>query len=149
MSKSSLPAILLVEDSEDHVFLFKRALSSSGAEHDLHVVSDGVEAVDFLEQQGDHAEAIRPELIVLDINMPRMNGFETLEYIKGNDNLNSIPVVMLTSSVRKEDVTRSYRSGACTYVSKPISFDEFCRMVGDFSKYWTRVATLPPLPGQG
>ncbi len=149
MSDPSLPAILLAEDSEDHVFLFKRALRQSGSEHELHVVSDGVEAIEYLRREGSYSEAIRPELIVLDINMPRMNGFETLDVIKGDDHFNSIPVVILTSSVQEEDVSRSYSGGACTFVSKPISFEDFCRMVGDFSKYWTSVATLPPIPDRG
>ena len=146
-----LPSILLVEDSEDHVFLFKRALAHSTAEDEveLNVVSDGVEALEFLRHEGEFSGSKLPELIVLDINMPRMNGFETLEEIKKDAELSTIPVVILSSSVRREDVSRSYQSGACTFVSKPISFDDFCKMLKDFAKYWSQVATLPTASVQG
>ena len=137
--------VLLAEDNEDDVALLEEALARAALLRTirLHVARDGVEALAFLRKEGAYTEAPDAGMVLLDINMPRRNGFEVLDAMKADPNLKAIPVVMLTSSEREVDVVRSYAKGACSYVTKPVQFDEFRRVVRDFSFYWTIVSRLP------
>lgn len=138
--------ILLVEDGLDDIEIARRALSRTRVAHRLHVVRDGQEALDFLLRRGPHkaARAPRPDLILLDLNLPRLNGIETLGRIRAHAALSVIPVVMLTASGRDEDVLRSYRGGSNTYIQKPLAFADFVRALEVVLEYWTVVAKLPP-----
>ena len=137
--------VLLVEDNPDDVEITRRALSLGRIANDLHVARDGQEALDFLLRQGQYgADTPRPDLILLDLNLPKVNGLEVLERIKTKDGLCSIPVIMLTVSNRDEDVARSYKLGSSTYIQKPVEFDKFFHAIEVLGEYWIIIATLPP-----
>ena len=137
--------ILLVEDNPDDVEITRRALSLGRIANDLHVTRDGQEALDFLFRQGQYgADTPRPDLILLDLNLPKVNGIEVLERIKTKDGLCSIPVIMLTVSNRDEDVAKSYKLGSNTYIQKPVEFDKFFHAIEALGEYWIIIATLPP-----
>ena len=137
--------VLLVEDNPDDVEITRRALSLGRIANDLQVARDGQEALDFLLRQGQYgADTPRPDLILLDLNLPKVNGLEVLERIKTKDGLCSIPVIMLTVSNRDEDVARSYKLGSSTYIQKPVEFDKFFHAIEVLGEYWIIIATLPP-----
>jgi CheY-like chemotaxis protein len=137
--------ILLVEDNPDDVEITRHALSLARIANDLHVTRDGQEALDFLFRQGQYgADTPRPDLILLDLNLPKVNGMEVLERIKAKDGLRSIPVIMLTVSNRDEDVAKSYNLGSNTYIQKPVEFKKFFHAVEVLGQYWIIIATLPP-----
>lgn len=136
--------ILLVEDNEDDVILLKESMKDEGLLNVVHVVHDGEEALAYLRREDPYPEATRPGLVLLDINMPRKNGFEVLKELKEDPELRSIPIVMLTTSSRDEDIVRSYSDGACSFITKPVLFDDLRRVVQQFSLYWSLVARLPP-----
>ena len=139
--------ILLVEDNPDDVEITRRALTRSRLANDLHVTRDGQEALDFLfrlGQYGNGADTPRPDLILLDLNLPKVNGIEVLERIRANEHVSIIPVIMLTASEREEDVARSYKLGSNTYISKPVEFEKFLHAIELIGEYWIVVATLPP-----
>jgi CheY-like chemotaxis protein len=137
--------ILLVEDNPDDVEITRRALSLGRIANDLHVTRDGQEALDFLFRQGQYGAATpRPDLILLDLNLPKVNGMEVLERVKSKGGLCPIPVIMLTASNRDEDVARSYNLGSNTYIQKPVEFDKFFRAIEVLGEYWIIIATLPP-----
>ena len=122
--------ILLVEDSDTDVKITLRAFDKAKVKNNIYVVNDGIEAFDFIYHRGkftDIEKFPRPDLILLDINMPKMNGFEVLAQIKKDPQVNFIPVIMLTSSKNDEDVLKSYQNGAVSYIPKPVSFEEFVR----------------------
>jgi len=147
MNASILPQaieILLVDDSDDDVLLLKESFQDSHMVNLVHVVHDGEEAIDYLKRRGKHASATTPGLVLLDINMPRKNGFEVLEEMKADPALRGIPVVMLTTSTRDVDIARSYAKGACSFVSKPVSFEKLKEVIRQFALYWTLVAVVPP-----
>ncbi len=135
--------ILLVEDNDDDVVLIKESLTESGLVNILQVARDGEEAMAFLRCTGEYKSAARPGLILLDINMPKMNGFEVLEEVKADPVLKQIPIVMLTAGSGDEDVIRAYRQGACSFIRKPVSLDEFRNTVKQFALYWALVAITP------
>lgn len=135
--------ILVVDDNEDDVILLEESLRDQPAVQVLHVVRDGEEAMAYLRREGEFCAAPRPGLVLLDINMPRKNGFEVLSEMKDDPALRSIPVVMLTTSRRDADVLEAYSGGACSFVSKPVSFDRLKLMAGHFVRYWSTVARLP------
>lgn len=135
--------ILLVEDNEDDIVLIKDAFAEAKFLALLHGVSDGEEALAYLRREPPYQHTVQPGLILLDINMPKMNGFELLENLKKDSCLKSIPVVMLTTSKREEDVVRSYAGGAVSYISKPIDFSHFVKIVREFELYWTLVSQVP------
>jgi CheY-like chemotaxis protein len=143
-----LITILLADDDEDDRELTRLALREAKHNARLLTVGDGAELMDFLHQRGEHADAgaERPNLILLDINMPRMNGHEALAKIKTDPKLRSIPVVILTTSTRDEDITKSYKLGANSYMSKPMGFMSFVDAMRGFSRYWSEAVTLPPVP---
>lgn len=142
MADSSSPnTILVAEDSEDDAMLLRYAFERFGLDYQLHIVSDGREAVDYLKESIEAGSL--PKLILLDINMPRMDGFEVLEVIKKDDRFRAIPTIVLTSSPSRGDIDKSYENGANTFISKPTGFEDFEVMVTVFGKYWTGVAKLP------
>lgn len=133
--------ILLVEDNEDDIVLAMNAFEEARLCNVIHVCRDGEEALAYLKQHPGQTSA--PDLILLDINMPKMDGLQLLKLLKSDPLLRRIPVVMLTSSSREEDIVRSYDHGACSYVSKPVSFEEFRNVIQKFSLYWALVVKLP------
>ena len=144
--KTIKPAqVLLVEDNPDDVLITRRALERSRVANELHVVRDGQEAMDFIFRKGAFGpNTPRPDLILLDVNLPKVNGMEVLSHIRANTETSFIPVIMLTASNREEDVVRSYRLGANTYIQKPVEFEQFLHALDVLGQYWTVIATLPP-----
>ncbi|HEX3567854.1 MAG TPA: response regulator, partial [Acidimicrobiales bacterium] len=127
--------VLLVEDDPGDVLITREALVGSKLVHNIHVVDNGERAVDFLRRHGDYHDAPRPDLILLDLNLPRLDGREVLAQIKGDESLRQIPVVVLTTSDAEEDVLRSYDLHANAYVTKPVEFEAFIavvRQIDDF-----------------
>jgi len=136
--------ILLVEDSPSDALLTREALGGSKLLNKLHVVENGVDALAFLRREGRFASEPRPDLILLDLNLPRMDGREVLREIKGDDDLRVIPVVVLTSSDAEEDILKSYKLNANCYITKPVEFDKFVKVVRSIREFWIAVVTLPP-----
>ncbi len=134
--------ILLVEDNPGDIRLTKEALKDARVGNNLHVTMDGVEALAFLRKQGKHASAPRPDLILLDLNLPKKNGREVLEEIKAEDALRHIPVVILTTSQAEQDVVESYRLRANAYVTKPVDLDQFLKVVGSIEQFWLEIVKL-------
>lgn len=135
--------ILLVEDNPGDVELTREAFAESHIINNLHVVKDGVEAMDFLLKKGAYASAPRPDLVLLDLNLPKKNGHEVLIEIKENPGLKMIPVVVLTTSDNDEDIVRSYSHYANCYVSKPLDFEQFLKVVQAVEGYWFSIVKLP------
>ena len=142
--------ILLVEDNPDHVLIIKSGLKVNNVANEIKVARDGQEAMDYLLQQGafrDPGTAPRPGLILLDIKLPKLDGFEVLQRIKQNPSLKTIPVVILTSSDQEVDVAKGFGEGANSFVSKPMQFSEFTAKVRKLELYWILVNSLPSLQG--
>jgi CheY-like chemotaxis protein len=139
--------VLLVEDDPGDVVLTKEAFADNKVGNSLHVVSDGEEALRFLRQEGEFAEAPRPDLILLDLNLPRKDGREVLEEVKGDPELRRIPVVVLTTSEAEEDILRSYHLHANAYVAKPVDFDQFIKVVRHIDDFFVTVVKLPAAGG--
>jgi CheY-like chemotaxis protein len=135
--------ILLVEDNEDDILLEQEALAEAKLVNLMSVVRDGEEAMAFLRRQGKYHSAPTPGLILLDINMPKKNGFEVLSELKTDPALVHIPVVMLTTSDSEADIVKSYAKGACSYITKPMDFDKLRGVIKQFSLYWALVARIP------
>ena len=135
--------ILLVEDNEDDIILTKEAFAVARVMNSINSVRDGEAALAYLRQEGPYKDAVRPGLVLLDINMPKKNGFEVLEAIKADPRLQALPVIMLTTSEREEDIVRSYTYGACSYVRKPVSLEQFIDVVKKFELYWTLISLVP------
>ena len=142
--EAQLVDILLVEDSPSDAMMTREALELSKVLNRLHIVDDGVEAMDFLQRRGKHADAPRPGLVLLDLNLPRKSGLEVLKEIKDDPSLRTIPVVVLTTSKAEEDVVKSYGSHANCYISKPIEFAKLAEAVRAVGEFWLCVVTLPP-----
>jgi len=135
--------VLLVEDDPGDVLMTKEAFEDYKLSNQLHVVNDGAEAMGFLRQQGQYADAPRPDLVLLDLNLPRMDGREVLQAIKSDPELASIPVVVLTTSEAEEDVLRSYSLHANAYVTKPVDFERFIQVVRQIDEFFVTVVRLP------
>jgi two-component system, chemotaxis family, response regulator Rcp1 len=135
--------ILLAEDSEPDVRLTMEAFHEAKIESHLWVVDDGVEAIDFLRRQGHHGGAPRPDLIVLDLNMPRKDGRQVLQEIKADDSLRRIPVVILTTSRSEDDIAAAYDLHANCYITKPVDFHRFLEVVQAIEQFWLTVVNLP------
>lgn len=135
--------ILMAEDNPDDVFLTKEALRETKLHVNLSVVDNGVKAMQFLRREGPYADAPRPDLILLDLNMPIKDGREVLTEIKADDDLKSIPVVILTTSQAEEDILRAYRLHANCYVTKPIDFEQFLKLIQTLEDFWLTVVRLP------
>ncbi|WP_135363158.1 response regulator [Halosimplex halophilum] len=136
--------ILLAEDNPGDVTLTRKALERGSISNNLHVVGDGVEALSFLRQEGEYADEPRPDLVLLDLNMPRKDGRDVLEEIKTDDDLRRIPVVVMTSSEAEEDIVQSYDLHANAYLTKPIDFDGFLDIVKRIEDFWLTVVRMPP-----
>jgi CheY-like chemotaxis protein len=136
--------ILLVEDSPADIRLTEEALLDSPIVDTLHVTRDGEQAMDFLRQRGAHTDAPRPDLVLLDLNLPRKDGREVLEELKGDPELRRIPIVVLTTSATEADILRSYDLHVNSYVTKPVDLDEFAHAVHSIQVFWGGVVQLPP-----
>jgi chemotaxis family two-component system response regulator Rcp1 len=136
--------ILLVEDNPGDVRLIQEALKENKVRNRLHVAKDGVEALDFLRHKGAFADAPRPDLVLLDLNLPKKDGREVLSDIKGDPDLKRIPVVVLTTSDDEHDVLESYNLHANAYVTKPLDLDQFLKIVRQIEGFWLTVVRLPP-----
>ncbi len=134
--------ILLVEDSEPDVRLTKEAFRDAKVRNRIWAVEDGVEALDFLHRRGAHADVPRPDLILLDLNLPRKDGREVLREIKTDGSLKRIPVVILTTSKNEEDVLKTYNLHANCYITKPVEFNRFIEVVKSIKEFWFTVVTL-------
>jgi DNA-binding response OmpR family regulator len=134
--------VLLVEDDPGDVILTQEGLRASKLHINLHVVDNGEKALAFLHRHPPYEDAPRPGLIILDLNLPRVNGTEVLREIKSNEALQTIPTVILTTSRAEEDVVRSYKLGANCYVSKPLNLDEFVKVVGSIESFWFTVVEI-------
>jgi two-component system, chemotaxis family, response regulator Rcp1 len=135
--------ILLVEDNPADVRLTREALTEGKVRNNLHVMADGVNALEFLRRQGSHAAAPRPDLILLDLNLPKKNGREILAEIKQDESLRQIPVVVLTTSEDEEDILRSYQLHANCYVTKPVGLEQFLAVIRQIDSFWLEVVKLP------
>lgn len=135
--------VLLVEDNPGDVRLTRETFTESGARARLHVVGDGVEALAFLRRQGPYTGAARPDMILLDLNMPRMDGREVLTEIKRDPDLRRIPVIVLTTSQTERDILKSYDLQANSYITKPVDLDHFLTVVKVIDSFWFKIARLP------
>ena len=135
--------ILLVEDNPGDVRLTIEALRESKVRNNLHLARDGVEAMAFLRREGAFADAVRPDLILLDLNLPRKDGREVLSEVKADASLKFIPVVVLTTSTAEQDVLRSYELQANCYISKPVDLEQFITVVRSIEDFWLTIVTLP------
>jgi len=135
--------ILLVEDSPTDVELTVEALEEARFANELDVVSDGVEAMAHLRQEGAYADAARPDLVLLDLHLPRKSGGEVLQEIKEDRNLRALPVIVLTTSAEEEDVEHAYRNHVNAYVRKPVDFTDFIAKIRAIEDFWIAVVTLP------
>ena len=141
--KAGMIDVLLVEDSPGDVRLTREAFREANISVRLHVVRDGLEALAFLKQEGEHTEAPRPDFILLDLNLPKMDGREVLTLIKAHDSLKTIPTVILTTSDDEIDVVRSYQLQANAYLAKPVQLDAFEDLVKTVSDFWLTMVKLP------
>lgn len=139
--------VLCVEDNSRDVRLIQRAFAQANFPYDLRIVRDGDEALAYLRHEAAYADpdaAPRPDLILLDLNLPRLSGHEVLKHCKQDASLREIPVVVLTTSERPEDVRLAYATGANAYLAKPVEFSRFTFLIGHLSTFWLDVVTLPP-----
>ena len=137
-------SVLLVEDDPGDVLMTREAFAEHGADSRLAVVSDGVEALAYLRREAPYTDAVTPDLILLDLNLPRRDGREVLEEIKEDEQLRRIPVVVLTTSQADEDILRSYQLHANAYVTKPVDFERFISVVRQIDEFFVSVVKLPP-----
>ena len=136
--------ILLVEDNRGDVLLTEKALQDAKVRNNLYVARNGVDALRFLHKEGEHAGAPRPDLILLDLNLPMKDGREVLAEIKGDPGLKRIPVVILTTSRAEEDILKAYDLNANCYVTKPVNFEQFMHVVRSIECFWLSIVKLPP-----
>lgn len=135
--------ILLVEDNEGDILLTKEAFEDAKILNNLSVARDGQEAIHFLEKEGVFSNVSTPDLILLDVNLPKKNGHEVLQYIKGSNKLKHIPVIMLTTSVLEKDIVRSYENHANCYITKPVEVDDFLNVIANIENFWIKIVQLP------
>ena len=135
--------ILLVEDNEDDAVIIQEVFSDMRLATLINVVGDGEEALAYLHRNGKYKVVRMPDIVLLDINMPKKNGFEVMQAMKADPRLRTLPVIMLTMSDRDEDVIRSYAHGACSYIRKPVDLDQFHTVIKQFELYWTMISRIP------
>lgn len=135
--------ILLVEDNPGDARLAMEALKDSKLLNNIHHVEDGEQAIDFLRKQGDFQDAVRPDIILLDLNLPRKDGREVLADIKSDPDLQTIPVVVLTTSEAEQDIVQSYRLHANCYITKPVDLDKFLQIINSMQEFWLSIVRLP------
>jgi two-component system response regulator len=136
--------ILLVEDNPGDILLTRKALEDYKIKNNLYVVEDGEEATQFLFKEGNYAEMPRPDIILLDLNLPKKSGQEVLEEIKADEALRRIPVVVLTTSEAEEDILSTYNLHANCYITKPVDLDQFIKIVKSIENFWLSIVKLPP-----
>lgn len=136
--------ILLVEDNPGDVRLTIEALRGAKVANELHVVGDGEAALNFLYQRGAYADAVRPDIILLDLNLPRLEGREVLAQVKADPSLSTIPTIILTTSSADIDIKESYELHANCFISKPVDFNEFIEAVRSLEGFWLKIVRLPP-----
>ena len=141
--KNHVLHILLVEDNEDDVLLIEESLSIARHPYELHVACDGDDALMYMRREGKYRDAILPGIILLDINMPKKDGFEVLREIKSDPGLQHLPVVILTTSDREADILRSYANGAASFITKPAKFGQMQTVLKQFLLYWSFVSRVP------
>jgi CheY-like chemotaxis protein len=149
IEKLTVIDVLLVEDDPGDVLLIREAFAHNKVHNTLHVASDGEQALSFLYRRGEYAESPRPDLILLDLNLPRKDGREVLAEVKDDPQLRTIPVVVLTTSEAEEDILRSYDLHANAYVTKPVDFDRFIEVVKQIDDFFVTVVKLPPNGARG
>jgi two-component system response regulator len=145
---ADLISVLLVDDDPGDVLLVREAFEDHKVGNMLSVVSDGVEALEYVRGQGSYTDATRPDLILLDLNLPRKSGTEVLEEIKGDPALSTIPVVVLTTSEAEEDIVRAYKLHANAYITKPVDFEQFTKIVHQIDDFFIGLVKLPPSAGR-
>lgn len=136
--------VLLVEDSEADAVMVEESLQDSKLKVNLHIVEDGIDALEFLNKRGKYKEVGTPDIIILDLNLPRKDGREVLEEIKADEHLRFIPVVVLTTSSDEADIYRSYNLHANCYITKPLDFEQFAKIVASIEDFWFTIVKLPP-----
>jgi two-component system response regulator len=147
LTKTRAAEILLVEDNDNDVELTRIGFKKAKLLLNLHHAKDGVECMEFLRKQGAYAGAPRPDLILLDLNMPRMNGQEVLAEIVADEALCTLPVIVLTTSTDDEEILKMYKLRCSSFIAKPVDLDQFLRVVQSLADYWFTVVVLPPAPG--
>lgn len=138
--------ILLAEDDPGDQELVRRAFENSKITNELHIVGDGEEALDYLlgeDKYSDSGTTVKPDLILLDLNMPKVDGKEVLKRIRANQELRHIPVIVLTTSKQEEDILRTYNLGVNSYITKPVTMDQFIRVIRKLEEYWFQIVVLP------
>jgi CheY-like chemotaxis protein len=135
--------ILLVEDNLDDILITKRALLKGRIRNKLYIVNDGEEALEFFKKQGRYKDAPTPTLVLLDLKMPKLDGFGVLKAVKSDETLKSIPIIVLTSSARDTDIDRAYKLGANSYIMKPVNFDNFIETILSIEHYWLTISKVP------
>jgi CheY-like chemotaxis protein len=143
MTAGRVLSVLLVDDDDGDLLMIREALDSGTSAHEIHVAHDGQEALDFLRRQGKFGEAPRPDLVLLDLNMPRMDGRQVLAAVKTDEELRKIPIIVLTTSRAPADIVSSYDLHANAYVTKPMSLDDLTAVVKGIDDFFTRIADLP------
>jgi CheY-like chemotaxis protein len=138
--------ILLVEDNPGDVRLTEVAFEEGGINNTLHVVTDGEEALDFLFRRGEHRGAPRPNLVLLDLNLPKIDGFGVLERIRNDETIKRMPVIILTSSDEEQDIVESYELNSNAYLTKPVTAKDFIGLIAKFEELWFTIVRLPPKP---
>lgn len=144
MNKTAEVQILLVEDNPGDVRLTQIALTKGKVANKLHVARDGIEALQFLRKDGDFVDAPRPDLILLDLNLPRKTGREVLEEIKKDQDFKRIPVIVLTTSDAENDILETYNYGANSYITKPVEMADFVNVIASLEEFWFTITRLPP-----
>jgi CheY-like chemotaxis protein len=143
-TNSRIIEVLLVEDNPGDINLTRLALADREINVNLSVVTDGVEAMNFLHRQGEYHQAIHPDLILLDWNLPRKDGREVLIEIKADERFQRIPIVVLTTSAAEEDILKAYNLHANCYITKPVDFNEFVQIIKSIENFWFTIVKLPP-----
>ena len=143
IAKTRIAEILLVDDSEDDVYLTREAFDAAKLRVNLHHVDNGEKCLQFLRRQGPYADAPTPDLILLDMHMPVMNGHEVLAAIVADDKLSHLPVVVLTTSYEAADIQKMYALRCNSYITKPVDFDNFLDVISKFADYWLTVVVIP------
>lgn len=136
--------ILLVEDNKGDVGLFKEVFEEGKIRNNLHIAYDGEEAMEFLHRKGDYKDVPCPDIILLDLNLPKKDGREVLEEIKSDDNLKRIPIIVLTTSNAEEDICKVYNLHANSYITKPVDLDQLLKVIRTIEDFWLEVVKLPP-----
>jgi len=135
--------ILMAEDNQDDIIITKRAWKKGQIKNDLYIVSNGEEALDFIFKRGNYTDVPTPAIMLLDLKMPRMDGFEVLEYIKKSEQYKKIPIIVLTTSNREQDIQKAYNLGCNSYIVKPVNFENFIKSVIEIHKYWIIQCKIP------